>query len=626
VTASIEQPTFESSYVLMIHGVGLSSPNLFGEHLEGRLERLPTRDILIEKIDWHALVDKPDVGLLGLEGTGQLRGLMRGFIGSSARHTGDLSQRAFDCLLLFAAPLFACAMLSARCAVISILTLAVASSLHLLCCGVADGMRSACRSVLIGLLRPVVFLLAASATFWGFATLFILGVCATLWAATFNTAIPVTREPNGELVPYVGFFSPHDPHVLRTSCILIIVLGFVLINSLGVGLLWPLKVFADIVRFMGDQAYHAKLLAHLDRRTESLPITPRDRIIVVGHSLGSTIAVMWLLGSDRLPKDAHVTLITMGSPNARFFASFYRRAFPRIDNLGSELLARYPNFRWLNIYRPFDPIGARVFARSTERLKDLSTQQYRKLLFRAHSGYWDDERVLDAVLDFVKRPINENIAEECPSRGSIEIQGWEEANRAILFSANAVGLRRLAAGLMTAIIVYSQFLYPLFPLASGSDGSALLEERGSESEGWVYRFEDIFAPTDIRGAQPVPNYVVVFTPSNRMPLAFRMHPASVWALDNIRGARQAAHVDRLLVRASASRTAVRVRYLPESPEVFDLPGLRFVSGDRDSLGWWCFGVACCPLLVVVFLVSVWALEIYCGAESRAHGVRGAATS
>jgi hypothetical protein len=51
------------------------------------------------------------------------------------------------------------------------------------------------------------------------------------------------------------------------------------------------------------------------------------------------------------------------------------------------------------MYRPFDPIGTRLGtgSPSPDGIRDVNTEQYRRLLIWAHTGYWTDNRVLELL-------------------------------------------------------------------------------------------------------------------------------------------------------------------------------------------------------------------------------------
>ncbi|MGG5171860.1 hypothetical protein ACQR35_06725 [Pseudarthrobacter sp. J1738] len=122
-----------------------------------------------------------------------------------------------------------------------------------------------------------------------------------------------------------------------------------------------------------------------------LRMLPREgRLVIVGHSLGSVIAVDLL---RRLPPQLHVTgLVTIGSPLAtkRF----------HVDNL-QDVLAEPPSNLgwWVNFWNPADPVaGRRGVSSAFPWMVDLLIPT-KKILHQAHSAteYLAQPAVADAV-------------------------------------------------------------------------------------------------------------------------------------------------------------------------------------------------------------------------------------
>jgi hypothetical protein len=153
-----------------------------------------------------------------------------------------------------------------------------------------------------------------------------------------------------------------------------------------------LKVCADIFRYIGVPSYREALQGALTRELENLAEGCRH-MVVVGHSLGSIIAVDSLLNRssilERLPR---LDLITMGSPLKRVFSRGFPEIFGSPADIFDELSTRYSGFRWINIYRPFDVVGGKL-TNVPNAIVEATTEQY----FRNHTGYWSDARVVDLV-------------------------------------------------------------------------------------------------------------------------------------------------------------------------------------------------------------------------------------
>jgi len=116
----------------------------------------------------------------------------------------------------------------------------------------------------------------------------------------------------------------------------------------------------------------------------------KGEVIISAHSLGSVIAMDYLWNRASWPK-ARVTLLTGGSPLARFFFRYLPGLFFPGDAaacaLGLE--KKFARFRWFNFYRWFDYVGQRVGLPKIEGFGE-----YRFLNpFSLHRGYWGDRRV-----------------------------------------------------------------------------------------------------------------------------------------------------------------------------------------------------------------------------------------
>jgi len=162
-----------------------------------------------------------------------------------------------------------------------------------------------------------------------------------------------------------------------------------------------LLVVSDVARYVSDQNYWRRLHLALKSTLEALP---HDRnIVVVGHSLGSAIAVDHLrYFPDHFTAHRSVTLITMGSPLRRLLSRFVASRYPPCEELEALLASSLPHFRWFNIYRPLDPIGSSLFPVEGH---DLSTRQWRRWLpWTAHTSYWGDPVVFAAIKSACSRP------------------------------------------------------------------------------------------------------------------------------------------------------------------------------------------------------------------------------
>lgn len=172
-------------------------------------------------------------------------------------------------------------------------------------------------------------------------------------------------------------------------------------------------------------------------------------VYLVGHSLGSVIAVDALMGPASPFSGARaLTLITLGSPLYRCFARFFSCAVPTPDKLAPVLHARYARFGWLNVYRPLDPIGTRLFRKPHPSVREYRTRQWRRLLLAAHTNYWSDPVVAQNVADGLS---------SLDRRSNVNAQIAGE--RLTVF--NGTGKRRLPPSInavLTSIVVFGPVL------------------------------------------------------------------------------------------------------------------------------------------------------------------------
>ncbi len=125
--------------------------------------------------------------------------------------------------------------------------------------------------------------------------------------------------------------------------------------------------------------------------------------MILAHSLGSVIALDSLIASSVWTGNTDVVLITMGSPLRRFFSRFFPdMVIPDDLNFSARLVAnRVRSFSWLNCYRPFDQIGARLGLDHSIGI-EISTRQFNRFI-SAHPNYWSDSIVRDKLLNAYSR-------------------------------------------------------------------------------------------------------------------------------------------------------------------------------------------------------------------------------
>jgi hypothetical protein len=169
-------------------------------------------------------------------------------------------------------------------------------------------------------------------------------------------------------------------------------------TPVGIGLMF----IADVVRYLGDGIYRSNLQALLGERLRIVLDTRPRELVIAAHSLGSVIAADALrIFKVLVPAETRVTLLTMGSPLKRTFRRFFPDRYPSPAALREVLAADVGPFRWLNVHRPFDPVGTELFGGPPA---DRTAGRFRwtwpfQLFIPAHVEYWGDSDVLDQALE-----------------------------------------------------------------------------------------------------------------------------------------------------------------------------------------------------------------------------------
>ena len=162
----------------------------------------------------------------------------------------------------------------------------------------------------------------------------------------------------------------------------------------------PLKLARDIFNYIGDVEQRARIQDKLNGAVDRLPAG--IHVILVGHSLGSVIALDSLCNSGVWARFESVSLVTAGSPIFRFFQRFFPGLF--FPREAGRLL--FPN----PIAEPCRSLAQRVPRRPSAGRScrpgslagggpavDVPVLQNERVLMQAHVDYWDDLAVIDAV-------------------------------------------------------------------------------------------------------------------------------------------------------------------------------------------------------------------------------------
>lgn len=161
----------------------------------------------------------------------------------------------------------------------------------------------------------------------------------------------------------------------------------------------PLKLARDIFNYIGDVEQRVDIQDRLHDTVSRIPAGAH--VILVGHSLGSVIALDSLCNDTAWARLESVSVVTCGSPVARFFQRFFPGLyFPsEADECCRLIQSQSRVVCWLNVYRAGwrgDPVGQALFARGGTGT-DVPVVQNERVLMNAHVDYWDDPFVIDAV-------------------------------------------------------------------------------------------------------------------------------------------------------------------------------------------------------------------------------------
>ena len=232
-----------------------------------------------------------------------------------------------------------------------------------------------------------------------------------------------------------------------TTVFVLALIGFALVP-------WFVKVTLDVVRLTGDPEHRRRVLNRLhnviNRHLETLG--DEDTLYLLGHSLGSVIILDYLLNVDRSPSRCRVVLVTGGSPIRRLFGNFFpNQFFPNCPRDSACLLIeKYRDFRWINVFRPWDQIGASMRFDDPGLGTDICTKQWGKFL-TAHLGYWSDQTVLNKVLPVLHETIPKPKYARCPDSHFIPHRPYT----CRIMERTCVSLKSLLGTLVPVVITLS---------------------------------------------------------------------------------------------------------------------------------------------------------------------------
>jgi hypothetical protein len=243
----------------------------------------------------------------------------------------------------------------------------------------------------------------------------------------------------------------------------------------------PIKAMLDVFRYLGEPGFRQRIQQALDKAiVQSRKRAGEDReFVLAGQGIGTVIALDSILHSREWRDTDRVLLVTMASPLRRYFLRLYPRTlFPEaLEDLIDLIVRRLDEFRWINVHRPGDYIGANLGLKPFGG-RDLSTGISGGRTV-GHADYWlspDARHTLHDGLAGLK-PIP-------PPRVPMK----DPKHRIPLPRKSTVGFRfpAIARPLLRTTLPLATFGWMLWWVATGSgvlvssidDTPALLERRG----------------------------------------------------------------------------------------------------------------------------------------------------
>jgi len=189
---------------------------------------------------------------------------------------------------------------------------------------------------------------------------------------------------------------------------ILLILGILFLISLLLKIFRPiLRIASDIFLYInGYLGNHTDLISYQNNLQQNFQsqfkdINPDKKLIFITHSLGTLITLDFFKNIKDKHSDSDILFITMGSPINRLIARF----FPKIIDF--HHLNEFKNLKWLNIYRPFDPVGTELNFNFIEKVENINTGQNKRII-KAHTDYWGDKMILGAIINkgSMCKPIN----------------------------------------------------------------------------------------------------------------------------------------------------------------------------------------------------------------------------
>ncbi|GAA4542878.1 hypothetical protein [Pseudonocardia xishanensis] len=157
----------------------------------------------------------------------------------------------------------------------------------------------------------------------------------------------------------------------------------------GVGVLWDVGTFwPRWFHPLAPPTYSDRAVPQLEAQLRA-ELAARGGVLLAPHSQGTVIANAALLLDDRVHDLAGVALLSYGSPWGRLYAEFFPT---QVDGAVTAEIERRLDGRWINLWRPSDPIGGEIEGLPGDtRIAEPCRQ--------GHSDYWEEPAYCRATRD-----------------------------------------------------------------------------------------------------------------------------------------------------------------------------------------------------------------------------------
>ena len=392
----------------------------------------------------------------------------------------------------------------------------------------------------------------------------------------------------------------------------------------------PLKVALDAFRYLGEPRYRERIQQALDKAI----VQARARVgneqdfVLVAQGIGTVMALDSVMHSRVWRETDRVLFVTMGSPVRRWFLTLYPGTlFPeRMESVVELVARRLSEFRWVNIYRPWDYLGAKLGLKPFNG-RDISTGIGDRRVV-GHVDYWRDT---DARRTFQHGLLRLKNVQPLPAARKKSVHQLPKPRSAAAgFRIPALARTLLRTGLVLATVGWMLWWVATGSgvLVSGVEGpSELLGRRGVVVEAAVtHRRETVendggvtyvdhweFAFTDSSG---VARRLNVERDASDAYFGMASHGFDARTLTRrIRAACSSTWPQGLWpmgdMQASCTMEGVRMRYYSGDVTVFDLPDFqqrRF--GSEPLRGWTEAGVVAAMLSVLVLIPLMLGVRVF----------------